>query len=189
MNSPSTWQAFASRVDRKLDQGGIKNSVDQLSIPLASSSTPFRSKSRKTAVARSQGWQDWLTPTTDINTSPGIPLLIDRYAAEGRWPVSGRPQCNHLRCRNGRSPPSPSLLLIPSMESSMRPRAKSLPSPSLRSTDPRPAVNRDLRPSPSSPPKRMHFEPDTRYCDRNYASRNYANGYKSWRVDGSWTTL
>lgn len=55
MNSPSTWQAFASRVDRKLDQGGIKNSVDQLSIPLASSSTPFRSKSRKTAVARSQG--------------------------------------------------------------------------------------------------------------------------------------
>lgn len=55
-------------------------------------------------------WQGWLAPN-HWHQHPARYPSVDRQIRrpEDRRPVSGRPQCNHLRCWNGCSRPFPSL--------------------------------------------------------------------------------
>lgn len=86
--------------------------------------------------------------STPPHQYPSVDRQIRR--AEDRRPVSGRPQCNHLRCWNGCSRPFPSLptALAPTSSPPPPPPASPL-DPGKSSLRPRlsePAVNRDWDP-------------------------------------------
>lgn len=90
-------------------------------------------------------WQGWLAPN-HWHQHPAWYPSVDRQTrrSEDRRPVSGRPQCNHLRCWNGCNRPFPSLptTLAPSHTRFTTSPCKILPPARLSG----PAVNRDWDP-------------------------------------------